>query len=73
VFGSYLCPGGSSPAAPLVPPPPTTPDLVPLISKFVFGGTDNAGAAPPCVAQQPLGRLVGQSGLYPRLQPLPAR
>jgi phospholipid/cholesterol/gamma-HCH transport system substrate-binding protein len=73
VFGSYLCPGGSSPAAPLVPPPPITPDLVPLITKFVFGGTENAGAAPPCVAQQPLGRLVGQSGLYPRLQPLPPR
>ena len=28
-------------------------------------------AAPPCVAQRPLGRLVGQGGLYPRLQPLP--
>jgi hypothetical protein len=39
----------------------------------VFGiGTENVGRAPPCVAQAPLGRLVGQpSELFPELQPLP--
>jgi hypothetical protein len=43
------------------------------IQKFVYGiGTDNAGRAPPCVPQAPLGRLAGQPGeLYPELQPLP--
>jgi phospholipid/cholesterol/gamma-HCH transport system substrate-binding protein len=71
VFGSYVCPGGRSPAAPLLPPGGLDPSVVPLIGRFVFGGTQNTGAAPPCIAQQPLGRLVGQSGVYPRLQPLP--
>jgi hypothetical protein len=45
--------------------------VVPLISQFVFGQPGNAGAAPPCDPQAPLGRLIGQSGLYPRLQALP--
>jgi phospholipid/cholesterol/gamma-HCH transport system substrate-binding protein len=71
VFGSYLCPGGGSPPAPSLPPGPLDPSVVPLIAQFVFGQPQNSGAAPPCVPQQPLGRLVGQNGLYPRLQPLP--
>jgi virulence factor Mce-like protein len=71
VFGSYLCTGGGSPPAPVAPPPPLSPDVVPLISQFVFGQPANAGAAPPCDPQAPLGRLVGQGGLYPRLQALP--
>jgi hypothetical protein len=47
------------------------PDLVELIKRFVYGGPENAGAEPPCDPQAPLGRLVGQTGAFPHLQPLP--
>jgi hypothetical protein len=41
------------------------------VKRFVFGiGTGNEGRAPPCVEQAPLGRLVGQPGRYPRVEPL---
>jgi virulence factor Mce-like protein len=65
LFGNYLCPGGKSPPPPLAGPN-LTPQLAGLIEQFVF----SAGGAPKCVAQRPLGRLVGQSGAYPRLQQL---
>jgi phospholipid/cholesterol/gamma-HCH transport system substrate-binding protein len=67
VFGDYLC--TSTP----VPPPPAglAPDLFAAISYYTYGGSQNRGAAPPCDQQRPLGRLIGQSGRYPRLQPLP--
>jgi phospholipid/cholesterol/gamma-HCH transport system substrate-binding protein len=71
VFGSYVCPGGLSPAVPTLPPGGLDPSVVPQIAKFVFGVPENYGAAPPCDPQRPLGRLIGQNGLYPRLQPLP--
>jgi phospholipid/cholesterol/gamma-HCH transport system substrate-binding protein len=71
VFGSYTCTSGGSPLAPPLPPGGVDPTLVPQIAQFVFGQPENSGAAPPCIPQRPLGRLVGQSGLYPRLQPLP--
>jgi phospholipid/cholesterol/gamma-HCH transport system substrate-binding protein len=72
VFGSHLCTSNPTPN----PPPPNeflTERLASEIQKFVFGiGTENVGRAPPCVAQAPLGRLVGQpSELFPELQPLP--
>ncbi len=57
--------------APPEPAPQLPPDLVELIRRFVYGGPENAGARPPCDPQDPLGALVGQSGLYPALQPLP--
>jgi hypothetical protein len=70
VFGSYLCTDNP------VPPTPEanewlSEDVVDQIDRFIFGGSDNRNAAPPCDAQAPLGRVVGQSGLFPRLQPLP--
>lgn len=68
VFGSYLCTSNPTPS-----PPPANENmreqLAEQIQKFVFGiGTDNAGRAPPCVEQAPLGRLEGQPGRYPRVE-----
>jgi hypothetical protein len=71
VFGSYLCTSNPTPT----PPPPNEYLSVRLageIQRFVFGiGTENEGRAPPCVEQAPLGRVVGQSGRYPHVEPLP--
>ena len=71
VFGSYLCTSNPTPS----PPPPNehlSERLASEIQKFVFGiGTENEGRAPPCVEQAPLGRLVGQPGRYPHVEPLP--
>ena len=71
VFGSYLCTSTPVPTAPAPVDPywPTT--LVNRVNQFVYGDPNNRGKAPPCEAQEPLGRVVGQSGDYPRLQPLP--
>jgi phospholipid/cholesterol/gamma-HCH transport system substrate-binding protein len=71
VFGNYLCTSNPTPT-----PPPANENLSQRLSdeikKFVYGiGTDNVGRAPPCVEQAPLGRLVGQPGRYPRVEPLP--
>jgi phospholipid/cholesterol/gamma-HCH transport system substrate-binding protein len=71
VFDDYYCTQGSNPPPPVAVPPPLPPDLVGQIETFVFGIPENLNAAPPCDAQAPLGRLVGQTGVYPRLQPLP--
>jgi phospholipid/cholesterol/gamma-HCH transport system substrate-binding protein len=70
VFGSYLC---------TTTPVPSQPPVGPLWSQrlfdrtkeFIYGGAYNTGAAPPCRAQPPLGQIIGQSGMYPHLQPLP--
>ena len=67
VFGSYLCRSGTLPK--LVPT--FTGNLADIINEFVYGGTTNAGAAPPCKPQAPLGRIIGQSGSYPHLEQLP--
>ncbi len=69
VYGSYLCTSNATPA----PPEPNeylNESLVAQIREFVFGEPLNVGKAPPCDPQAPLGRLVGQNGLYPRLEPL---
>jgi phospholipid/cholesterol/gamma-HCH transport system substrate-binding protein len=71
VLDDYYCRGGGSPPPPIAVPAPIPPNVVDLIQTFVFGIPDSAGAAPPCDEQAPLGRLVGQGGVYPRLQPLP--
>jgi phospholipid/cholesterol/gamma-HCH transport system substrate-binding protein len=71
VFGSYLCTSNPTPS----PPPPNenlSERLATEIQRFVFGiGTGNEGRAPPCEEQAPLGRLVGQPGRYPHVEPLP--
>ena len=65
VFGSYLC--TSNPVAQLSPQvgslvPQTTIDL---LQQFAFKG--GSVPAPPCNPQQPLGRLLSQSGAYPHV------
>jgi len=74
VFAAYLC--GGTTAFPLSPALVTQlnaidPTLVPNINAFAFGGSASNVPTPKCKAQPPLGRLVGQSGVFPRLQPSP--
>jgi phospholipid/cholesterol/gamma-HCH transport system substrate-binding protein len=70
VFGGYLCTDRQVPATP-EPNEFLPQNVVADIDRFIFGGDENRGKAPPCDPQAPLGRVVGQSGLFPRLQPLP--
>ena len=70
VFGQYLCTNRAVPPTP-EPNEFLPADVVAQIDQFIFGGSQNRGKAPPCDPQAPLGRVVGQSGLFPRLQPLP--
>jgi ABC-type transporter Mla subunit MlaD len=70
VYGSYLCTSRAVPVEPVPSEPWLPANLLTAISYFTYGGSENRGAAPPCDPQAPLGRLAGQSGLYPRLQPL---
>ena len=70
VLGGQLC--TSRPT----PPPPEANELLTAnvaaqIEQFIFGGTENRNEAPPCDPQAPLGRIVGQSGQFPHLEPLP--
>ena len=77
VFGSYLCTATPVPDAPAAVDPYWPQSLLDRVNEFVYGGAANKGRAPPCVAQAPLGStlkipsLSGQTGAYPRLQPLP--
>ncbi|HZI90778.1 MAG TPA: MlaD family protein [Thermoleophilaceae bacterium] len=68
VFGSYLC--ENPPPYPRLRPddPNLNPKVRRIVERFVF--TDRGPQAPPCREQAPLGRLVGQPGRYPRLQPI---
>jgi len=70
VFGSYLCTDNPVPPTP-EPNEWLSEEVVEQLDQFVFGGAENRGKAPPCDPQAPLGRVVGQPGLFPRLQPLP--
>jgi virulence factor Mce-like protein len=71
VFASYLCTGRPDPGPPAPAEPHFPADLSALVEKFVFGrGAGNEGKVPPCDPQTPLGRLVGQPGVFPRLEPL---
>ena len=70
VFGSYLCTDNPVPPTP-EPNEFLSQDIVDQIDRFIFGGDQNRGKAPPCDAQAPLGRILGQSGMFPHLQPLP--
>ncbi|HEU0019242.1 MAG TPA: MlaD family protein [Thermoleophilaceae bacterium] len=73
VFGRYLC-EIAGPASFLGPVGPLLPaELRGLLEQFAFAGsTTGAVPAPPCREQAPLGRVVGQSGRYPNLLPIPA-
>jgi len=73
VFGRYLC-EAAGPASFIGPVSPLLPaGLRNLIETFAFAGsTTGAVPAPPCREQAPLGRVVGQSGRFPNLQPIPA-
>lgn len=73
VFGRYLC-EAAGPASFLGPVGPLLPaELRGLLEQFAFAGsTTGAVPAPPCREQAPLGRVIGQGGRYPDLQPIPA-
>ena len=69
-FGSYLC-DNPAPEPHLDPDDPNLEaELREIVEEFVFT-RENRGRAPSCREQRPLGRLVGQPGTYPRLQPIP--
>jgi virulence factor Mce-like protein len=68
VFGSYLCTEGPLPTLGVG----ITDPILSLLNQFVFDVVNAGGeVAPPCREQAPLGRLVGQSGKYPQVQPNP--
>jgi phospholipid/cholesterol/gamma-HCH transport system substrate-binding protein len=76
VFGRYLCKPPANSAFPLSPAliaqlNATDPTLAPNIIEFAFGGNPANVPTPACKAQTPLGRLVGQPGVFPRLLPSP--
>ena len=69
MFGNYLCPPAGAPKPRLADTDPNLdPALRAQIQQFVFTPTGPTG--PPCRAQAPLGRLVGQPGAYPQLRPI---
>jgi phospholipid/cholesterol/gamma-HCH transport system substrate-binding protein len=70
VYGQYLCTDRPQPPTP-EPNEWLSQVVVDQIDLFVFGGDENRGKAPPCDPQAPLGRVVGQSGQFPHLEPLP--
>jgi ABC-type transporter Mla subunit MlaD len=71
VFAPNSCGTTPVPAEPAPLEPWLPANLLSLVSYFTFGGSVNRGAAPPCDPQTPLGQVVGQSGTFPRLEPLP--
>ena len=71
VFGTYLCTTNPTPAPPAANEY-LSAEIAEGVEHFVFGFPENQGKAPPCVGQEPAGRLAGQPGrLFPQLQPLP--
>jgi phospholipid/cholesterol/gamma-HCH transport system substrate-binding protein len=70
VFGSYVCTDEPTPPSP-EPNEFLAANVASQIDQFIFGGDTNRGKAPPCDPQAPLGRLLGQSGTFPHLEPLP--
>jgi phospholipid/cholesterol/gamma-HCH transport system substrate-binding protein len=70
-FGTQGCGTLAVPNAPAPLEPWLPAGVVAQINYYTFGGTVNRNAAPPCDPQTPLGQLVGQSGTFPHLEPLP--
>jgi len=71
VFNAASCGTTPVPAEPAPLDPWLPANLASLVGYFTFGGTQNRNLAPPCDPQTPLGQLVGQSGTFPHLEPLP--
>jgi hypothetical protein len=76
VFGSYLCSSNPNRAFPLSAAliaqlGGTDPTLAPNIITHAFGGNPSNVPSPRCKPQAPLGGLVRQTGVYPRLLPSP--
>jgi phospholipid/cholesterol/gamma-HCH transport system substrate-binding protein len=75
VFGRYLCsPGTAAPplsAAAIAQLNALAPGLADNVIEFAYGGNPAVVPSPPCKAQRPLGRLLGQSGVFPRLHQQP--
>ncbi|MEA2363229.1 MAG: phospholipid/cholesterol/gamma-HCH transport system substrate-binding protein [Thermoleophilaceae bacterium] len=71
VFNANSCGTTPVPSEPAPLDPWLPANLVALVGYFTFGGTQNRNAAPPCDPQAPLGQILGQSGDYPHLEPLP--
>ena len=70
-FGSYLC---TSRPVPPTPGAERVPDRArgrPRSTSSSSAATHNRGKAPACDPQAPLGRLLGQAGMFPHLEPLP--
>jgi phospholipid/cholesterol/gamma-HCH transport system substrate-binding protein len=70
-FGTQGCGTAAVPNVPAPLDPWLPAGVVAQINYYTFGGTINRNAAPPCDPQAPLGQLVGQSGSFPHLEPLP--
>jgi virulence factor Mce-like protein len=70
VFAPNMCTDNPQPPPP-APNANLTAEIAEQIDEFIWGGDDDRGKAPPCDPQAPLGRLLGQAGQFPRLQPLP--
>ena len=70
-FAANTCGTTPVPSEPAASEPWLPAALLAQISFYTFGGTVNRNAAPPCDPQTPLGQLLGQSGSYPHLEPLP--
>ena len=59
VYGSYLCTDNPVPPRRRSRTSSSPRSSWPQIDRFVFGGDQNRGKAPPCDPQAPLGRMSG--------------
>jgi virulence factor Mce-like protein len=71
VFNTASCGTAPVPDTPAPLEPWLPAGVIAQLNYFTYGNTQNRNTAPPCRAQTPLGQLVGQSGSFPHLEPLP--